>query len=183
MAGAEQVTSGDLGAEFKRGSYAGTWTLDPSRSTVGLKTKAMWGVVPVKGTFSDLAGTAEVSSDGVVTGQVRITSDSINTKMKKRDEHLRSDDFFSAATYPEILFDLDSAAPAAGTLAASGRLTVRDKSIPLTFPATVSALATGEVTLDAEVTVDRSQLGIDFKSKGATKMENTLALHAVFTRG
>ena len=42
----------------------------------------MWGIVPVKGTFSDLAGSAAVAADGGVTGRLEVKSASINTKMK-----------------------------------------------------------------------------------------------------
>ena len=44
----------------------------PSESSVGLKAKAMWGIVPVKGTFSELAGEAAVAADGAVTGCLEV---------------------------------------------------------------------------------------------------------------
>ena len=36
------------------GSLAGNWTLDPARSTATLKSRSVWGLVPVKGTFGSL---------------------------------------------------------------------------------------------------------------------------------
>jgi polyisoprenoid-binding protein YceI len=88
-----QVVAGaDLRADLVRGAFNGSWSLVPSESSVRLKAKAMWGIVPVKGIFSELAGSAAVAADGGVTGRLEVKSASINTKMKKRDEHLRSDD-------------------------------------------------------------------------------------------
>jgi polyisoprenoid-binding protein YceI len=176
------VAVADLGTDLERGSFAGTWTLDPSRSTVGLVTKAMWGIVPVKGEFSDLAGSAVVTDAGAVSGRLEVKSASINTRMKKRDEHLRSDDFFASDRVPAIVFEVDSVTPSGDGVAAAGRLTVRDTTLPLVVAATVADLTTDAVTFDAEIVVDRSDFGLDFRAKGATKMDNTISVHAVFTR-
>jgi polyisoprenoid-binding protein YceI len=178
----DQQTTGSVDTQLKSGTLSGTWALDPSRTTVGLKTKAMWGVVPVKGTFDATGGTAVVSPDGAVTATVDIASASINTKMKKRDEHLRSDDFFSSDAHPTIKVTVDQVAASATALTATGSLTVRGQTAPIHFPLTITTLDGKTAELDAVVEVDRSQVGIDFKAKGATKMVNTMTVHAVFTR-
>jgi polyisoprenoid-binding protein YceI len=181
MADSTTVSPTTIANDLRSGAYTGAWTLDPTASTVTFKTKAMWGVVPVKGSFTTVSGTATVDDGGSVTGRLEIASDSVNTKMKPRDKHLRSEDFFHAEQYPHIVFDLDAVAPSDSGVTASGRLTVRDRTVPLSFPATVSA-AGADVTLDAEVTVDRSEVGLGFKGKGATKMDNVLTIHATFRR-
>ena len=38
-----------------------TWTLDPARSSAALRSKSMWGLVTVRGAFSELAGNARSS--------------------------------------------------------------------------------------------------------------------------
>jgi polyisoprenoid-binding protein YceI len=178
----DQQVSGSVGTQLQSGALAGTWTLDPSRTTVALKTKAMWGLVPVKGSFAATGGTATVTPEGAVTATVEISSASINTKMKKRDEHLRSDDFFAADAHPTITVAIDHVDAKASDPSATGSLTVRGQSTPLTFPLTVTSLDSQTAELDAVVEVDRSQVGIDFKAKGATKMVSTMTVHAVFTR-
>jgi polyisoprenoid-binding protein YceI len=155
------------------GSLAGNWTLDPARSTATLKSRSMWGLVPVKGTFRKLEGAGTVSPTGEVTGRI---------KNAKRDTHLRSPDFFHAEKYPAITFTLDKLTPAADNLTAEGTLTVREASRPITFPATATLAADGEIVLDAAVQVDRSHHGLTWNQLGMASMHNTVTIHAAFTK-
>src|SRR5713101_6060635 len=91
------VTSGSLNSPAVRtllteARLAGDWVLDPSRSKVELHTRHMWGLRPVEGVFREVSGLGAVSPAGEVTAA------SIDTKNKKRDDHLRSDDFSMSAT-------------------------------------------------------------------------------------
>jgi polyisoprenoid-binding protein YceI len=178
----EVVAAADLRADLARGALNGSWTLVPSESSVGLKAKAMWGIMPVKGTFSELAGSATVAADGGVTGRLEVKSSSINTKMKKRDAHLRSDDFFASDRFPDIVFEIDQVTSTTSGLKVVGRLTVRERTLQLEFPSVVAELGPGRIVIDTEVQVDRSELGLSYRGKGATKMNNALIIHAVFAR-
>jgi polyisoprenoid-binding protein YceI len=177
-----QVVDVDLRADLARGALNGSWTLVPSESSVGLKAKAMWGVMSVKGTFSELAGRATVAADGGVTGRLEVKSASINTKMKKRDAHLRSDDFFASDRFPDIVFDIDQVTLTTSGLKVAGRLSVRERTVRLEFPAVVADFGSGRIGIDTEVQVDRSELGLSYRGKGATEMNNALIIHAVFAR-
>jgi polyisoprenoid-binding protein YceI len=178
-----QVVAGAaLRADLARGALNGSWTLVPSESGVRLKAKSMWGIVPVKGTFSELAGSAAVAADGAVTGRLVVKSASINTKMKTRDAHLRGDDFFASDRFSDIVFEIDQVTSTASGLKVSGRLTVREHTLRLEFPAVVADLGSGHMGIDTEVQVDRSELGLSYRGKGATNMNNTLIIHAVFAR-
>ncbi len=55
MAPTGQVTASALQAMLKDAALAGSWTLDPARSAIGLRSKSMWGLAPVKGTFREVA--------------------------------------------------------------------------------------------------------------------------------
>jgi len=178
-----QVLAGaDLRTDLARGAFKGSWTLVPSESSVRLKAKAMWGIVPVKGTFSELAGSATVAVDGGVTGRLVVKSASINTKMKKRDAHLRGDDFFASDRFSDIVFEIDQVTSTTSGLKVAGRLTVRERTLRLEFSAVVADLGSGRIGVDTEVQVDRSELGLSYRGKGATKMNNALIIHAVFAR-
>jgi polyisoprenoid-binding protein YceI len=176
------ATSAALQAQLASGSLAGTWTLDPARSSATLRSKSMWGLAPVKGVFGELEGGGTVSPEGGVTGRIELATGALDTKNKKRDTHLRSDDFFLSEKYPAITFTLDSLAPAADGVTVSGQLTVRERSQPISFPATVILAGDGDVVLDATVQVDRSDFGITWNQLGMASMKNTIAIHAVLTK-
>ena len=168
-------------AALGAGRLAGSWTLDGARSQVRLATKSMWGMVPVKGVFGEVGGSGTVTEVGEVTGTLTVAAGSIDTKIKKRDDHLRSADFFDAANYPDITFSAETVTPAAGGVTVAGTLTVRGPTRPVSFSAAVSG-DDSAVTLDAEVPVDRADYGVTFNQLGMMTMKIALTIHAVFTR-
>ena len=171
-----------LRAQLENGSLAGDWALDPTRSTAALRSKSVWGLVTVKGSFGSIEGGGTVSPAGEVTGRVALATGTLDTGNRKRDAHLRSGDFFLAEKYPAITFTLDKLLPAGEGVAVSGNLTVRDRSRPLSFPAAVTLAGDGEVMLDATVQVDRSQFGLTVNPMGMSSLESTVTIHAVLTR-
>ena len=94
--------------------------------------------------------------------------------MKKRDAHLRSDDFFASDRFPDIVFEIDQVTSTTSGLTVEGRLTVRERTIRLEFPVVVTDLGSGQMGIDTELDVDRSELGLSYRGKGATKMKNAL---------
>src|SRR3984957_6734778 len=90
------------------GKLAGAWTLDGAKSSVGLRTKSVWGLVKVNGTFGQVTGEGVISAAGGATGTIAVAAASIDTGVKKRDGHLRSADFFDAAKSPDITFSATS---------------------------------------------------------------------------
>jgi polyisoprenoid-binding protein YceI len=176
-----QLTSSALQALLQGGQLTGSWTLDESRSEVRLKSKSMWGLAPVKGVFRQVAGNGEVTAAGNVAGVITVAAGSIDTKNKKRDEHLRSADFFDAASHPDITFTVDGAKPGNEAVQVTGRLTVRGRTRPVSFEAKVFSID-GEVWLDAELTVNRADFGLTWNQMGMASMNNTINIHAVFTR-
>jgi polyisoprenoid-binding protein YceI len=86
----------------------GTWTADPSHSTVGFAVKHM-GIATVRGEFNEFAGTIEIGDDlSAAKAYGTVTVDSVDTKEPQRDDHLRSPDFFDAAQFPELSFESTS---------------------------------------------------------------------------
>ena len=90
--------------------FTGTWALNPERTSVTFRTKAMW-VLPVKGTAKALAGDAEITPGGAVTGTLVIDAASFDTKNTKRDDHLRSEHLLEVAKYPTIVFKATGGRP------------------------------------------------------------------------
>jgi polyisoprenoid-binding protein YceI len=183
MASPGQVTAAALQALLDDAALAGSWVLDGARSTIGLRSKSMWGMAPVKGAFGQASGTGTVAADGQVTGAITVAAASIDTKNKKRDAHLRSPEFFDSDKHPDIVFTVTGIAPSGSGVTVSGQLTVRDQTRPVSFDAAVSAADAGEVSLDAEVPFNRADFGLTWNQLGMASMHNILAIHAVFSRG
>ncbi len=179
MPSSGQLTSSALRA-LQDGKLAGSWVLDASRSEVRLKSTSVWGLVPVRGIFRQVTGNGTVSAAGDVTGTITVAARSVDTKNNRRDEHLRSADFFDAANHPDITFTVDGIRPDNGGVRVTGSLSVRSRTRPVSFDATVSS-ADGEVTLDGQVQVNRADFGLTWNRMG-TSMHNTITVHAVFTR-
>jgi polyisoprenoid-binding protein YceI len=159
---------------------AGTWKVDLSESHLGFMARGVWGLVPVKGKFEQFEGELTIDGDGA-RGELSIVADSLNTKNKQRDKHLRSADFFDVATHPDFSFAVDGVRPVDGGVQVTGSLTVRGRTRPVSFDATVASVE-GEVWLDGEVPVNRADFGLTWNMMGIASMNNTIVVHAVFTR-
>jgi polyisoprenoid-binding protein YceI len=176
-----QMTAPALQALLKAGALAGKWDLDPRTSSIRLKTKIM-ALIPVNGVFREVSGNGTVSADGEVSGTVRVAAASIDTRNTRRDTHLRSADFFDSGNYPDITFTADSIRVSGQGVAVTGTMTVRGCTRPVSFDAAASVQGDGEIRLDAEVHINRADFGLTWNLMGMTSMNNTVAIHAVFTR-
>lgn len=167
------------------------WTLDAARSSVTLRHKTMWGLATVRGTFGDLAGQAEIGADGTARGQLEIGAASLDTGNAKRDKHLRSADFFSAAEHPHIVAVLQRAELAGRTglaggpgdqVSVTGQLTAAGVTRPLTFTASLAEVTEAAVTVRAEAEIDRAQFGMTWNQLGMLRGPATISVLARFTR-
>jgi polyisoprenoid-binding protein YceI len=86
-------------------AVASTWNIDPDHSNFGFKIKHLM-VSNVKGNFNIYSGAVEINDKDITKSKVDVTIDtsSVNTNVKKRDDHLRSADFFDVAKYPTMTF-------------------------------------------------------------------------------
>ncbi|KAB0668443.1 YceI family protein [Oryzomonas sagensis] len=84
---------------------ASSWTIDQDHSNVGFKVKHLM-VSNVKGEFRNFNGTLEIDDRDVTRSKVsvNIETPSITTGVTKRDDHLKSPDFFDVAKYPAMTF-------------------------------------------------------------------------------
>jgi len=84
---------------------ASSWTIDQDHSNVGFKVKHLM-VSNVKGEFRNFNGTIEIDVKDVTRSKVvvNIETPSITTGVTKRDDHLKSPDFFDVAKFPVMTF-------------------------------------------------------------------------------
>jgi len=167
-------------ATLAQGSLDGAWTLDPSKSSVLLKTKSMWGLAKINAVFTDLQGDLAVVA-GAVTARIAGGTGSIDTKNAKRDKHLNSDDFLASEKFPHLVFVLNSVAPSPTAIQANGTLTVRDKTRPVVLEATVTA-NDSKVTVTSQFDVDRGDYDMGWNQLGMASNNNSVSITAVFTR-
>ncbi|HEV2372467.1 MAG TPA: YceI family protein [Streptosporangiaceae bacterium] len=175
------LTASALQTLVEDGTLTGPWTLDPARSQVLLETRHTWGLLPLHGVFRQVTGNGTVSAAGQVTGTFTVAAGSIDTKNKMRDKDLRSAKLFDVANHPDITYTVDGIQPASEGVRVTGSLAVRGRTRPLSFDAKVSTTA-GEVRLDAEVPVNRADFDLTYSPMRMASMNNTVVIHAVFTR-
>ena len=161
----------------------GSFRLDPARSSVSISHKTIWGLVTVRGTFSGLSGTAEILDDGSGRGRLEIDAASIDTKQGKRDEHLRSADFFSTESHPEIIAEITTAARHGHqSVSAAGTLTVAGQTRPLTLTAELTDEGGDAVVLAADTEFDRTDFGMNWNRLGTIKGNARVHVVARFVR-
>ena len=177
-----QMTAPAVQALLKDGAPAGEWVLDPRKSSIALKSRSMWGLAHVNGIFGEVSGNGTVSPDGEAGGTLTIAVASIDTRNTRRDTHLRSADFFDIGNHPDITFTADRIRPSDQDVTVAGVLTVRGRTRPLSFPAAASVHGDGEIRLDAEVRINRTDFGLTWNWLGMVAATSTLTVHAVFIR-
>lgn len=86
-------------------SKASTWALDPAHSSANFSVKHMM-IAKVHGGFSKLSASLKLDRINPANSSVEATLDAstIDTREPKRDEHLRSADFFDVKNFPTITF-------------------------------------------------------------------------------
>ncbi|HKI43473.1 MAG TPA: YceI family protein, partial [Mycobacterium sp.] len=96
---------------------AGVWNLVPDRSAITFKVRNMWGLLNVKGRFTEFSGDGQLTGKGAVSGRVDIRAASLNTGIGRRDKHLRSADFFDVERFGEISVVVTGVRPTQGKVA------------------------------------------------------------------
>ena len=114
---------------------AGVWNLVSDKSTISFKIRNMWGLISVKGRFADVRGDGQITGKGAIFGRVDIQVASLHTGIRKRDQHLRSADFFDAERFPEISAVVTALEPTSGDAAdLRATFTIKGVTAPVPLP-------------------------------------------------
>jgi polyisoprenoid-binding protein YceI len=110
-----------------------TWTIDPAHSRASFSVRHLV-ISNVRGDLGKISGTLTLDEKDVTKSKVEATIDAstIDTREPKRDEHLKSPDFFDVAKYPTITFKSTKVEKdGSDGLRVSGDLTMRGVTKPV----------------------------------------------------
>ncbi len=112
------------------------WSVDPAHTNARFEIKHL-GISFVDGDFTKLEGQVE-SKDSVNFDNATVSFDidvnSIDTRIEARDNHLKSDDFFSAEKFPKMTLKNATLKKAGkGKFKLTGDLTIKDVTKNVTF--------------------------------------------------
>ncbi len=121
-------------------AFAGTWEVDSAHASAGFTVKHMM-ISNVSGRLGDVKGTVEMDEKDMTKSKVDVSIDvgGINTGMAKRDEHLKSPDFFDVAKNPTATFKSTKIEKAGDKYKVTGDLTMHGMTKPVTLDAEISA--------------------------------------------
>jgi polyisoprenoid-binding protein YceI len=144
-----------------------TYTIDPVHSSVGFKIRHIVSHVP--GQFTKFSGTVTVDRDNLENSVVEATIDvgSVSTNNDKRNNHLKSPDFFDAAKFATMTFKSKSWKKTGdSTFDVTGDLTIKDVTKEVVLKASLLGFAPGmgggQVSgWEATATLNRRDFGVN----------------------
>jgi polyisoprenoid-binding protein YceI len=150
-------------------AHANQWDVDPSHSSASFTVKHLM-VSNVRGEFGKIKGSATWDKADFSDAKIEVTVDAttVDTRDPKRDEHLKSPDFFDVAKFPTLTFKSKRVAKSktAGHLDVVGDLTIHGVTKEVTFdvtgpsPETKSPWGTTAVGAEARTKINRLDYGL-----------------------
>ncbi len=156
---------------MKEETIMAIWNIDSSHSGVHFSVRHLM-ITNVRGEFTGLSGQVNFDPASAESASLEASVDaaSINTREEKRDEHLRSADFFDVAQNPKISFKSTSVTKKGDGFALTGDLTIRGNTKSVTFAVeggtTVEKDPWGNARIGASATatIDRRDFGLTWNS-------------------
>lgn len=169
-----------LAAAIFSASAADTYTIDASHAEIGFSIRHL-GLSKVKGKFDTFTGSLSVDGSTLVGADATVQATTVNTSDKKRDDHLRNEDFFNVAKFPSVTFK----ATKVDAKTITGDLTILGKSQPVTLEYTLTGpidhpfIKGGKkIGLEATGKINRFDFGMDWnKMPGAVGKEVEISVN------
>jgi polyisoprenoid-binding protein YceI len=144
-------------AEHATAPRIGQYEIDPGHSAVRFRTRHLFGLAPVRGTFTIRSGTvgvAEPLAGSVISAEVDAAS--FHTSNRQRDSAVRSSVFLDADRHPSIGF---TTIRISGSVIA-GMLTVRGVTKPVSLTVQEITVSPEWFTARATTRIDRTEFGV-----------------------
>ena len=158
-----------LAAALAMPSLAATsnWNLDPFHSNAQFTVRHL-GISNVQGEFTKISGTVMLDDADITKSTINVTIDatSVDTRVSRRDDDLKSPNFFDVAKFPTITFKSTKVEKdGEGKLKVTGDLTIKDvtKSVTLdvTGPtAAITAMGSQRRGFSASTKVNRQDFHV-----------------------
>ncbi|AIQ21300.1 hypothetical protein H70357_34890 [Paenibacillus sp. FSL H7-0357] len=147
------------------------WEVDPDHSSVEFSVTHLM-INKIKGVFEHFQATLSFDPNDLTTMgiQASIDANSLTTRQRQRDEHLRSDEFFHAAKYPTITFQSTSCVLAGERqYELTGNLTLHGVTKPITFQTVFEGLnkdprGRERAGFHSIASIERNEFGLSFNS-------------------
>jgi polyisoprenoid-binding protein YceI len=146
---------------------ADTWQIDPAHTSVEFTVRHMM-ISNVKGVFQRTAGTITTNGNDPASAKIDATIDasSVDTRVAKRDAHLKSPDFLDVAKFPTITFKstkVEAAGPNKWNV--TGDLTLHGVTKPVVIAvegsgAPIQVMGKTRAGASATATIKRSDFGL-----------------------
>lgn len=160
------------GLSFSGAAFADDFDIDPAHTGAVFNITHL-GASTVHGRFNDISGAFSIDADPAKnTLKLVIKADTIDTNNKKRDDHLRSPDFFNVKQFPTLEFTSSSWKKTGDkTFDVSGKLTIHGVTKEITVPVTKVGEGADpwggfRMGFDATFTIKRADYGINFMPDG-----------------
>jgi polyisoprenoid-binding protein YceI len=144
-----------------------TWNLDPFHTNAQFFVKHL-GISTIQGDFTKISGTVTLDDQDITKSSVNVTIDvnSIDTRVQRRDDDLKSEHFLNAAQFPTITFQSTKVVKTGdNTLKVTGNLTIRGVTKEVTLDVTgptapISAMGSQRRGISATTKINRQDFGV-----------------------
>lgn len=150
-------------------AFAKKLEVDPNHSSINFEAIHL-KVSKIPGRFTDFAGTINLDDKDITKSKVDFTVQvaSINTAVPKRDDHLKSADFFDAEKFPKAVFKGTSIKKSGDNYELKGNLTIRNVTKPVVFiaknlgTAEDPAMKAEKFIFQATSQINRKDFGVNY---------------------
>lgn len=155
-------------------AHAADWTVDGDHAFAQFRVMHL-GIAPAFGSFLKIGGSLSMDAGdiGATKLELRLDASSVFTGNKKRDDHLKSPDFFDVGQHPSITFSSTSwkAGRTDGTYEVTGDLTIKGKTNSVTATVTQTGMGADpwgrtRIGFTSELTINRLDFGVDYMTNG-----------------
>ncbi len=145
------------------------WKIDPMHTAVEFSARHLM-VSTVRGNFTEVSGELDYDPEnpGAARLEVTVGVASVNTREPKRDEHLRSADFFDAENHPAMTYRSREVRAVGGErLVVQGDLTIRGTTRPVELDVHVNGITRSPYGMrvagfEATTTINRKDFGLNW---------------------